>query len=213
MHDEGIIHGDVKGVCFQIPQSVLYVPLTYPKANVLVDNDGHACLTDFGLTQVIPDGEAFSPTTNMGGTPRWMSPERLDPESFSLRGDGQTKESDCYALGMTIYEVLSGHSPFFQFQRQHVVVFKVLDGQRPERPNGAWFTDGVWEILERCWKQEPSERINVKSVLSFLEGAPPPLRSDADDQSGATSARDFSTSSVSSGVDTGTFSVLSGVSG
>ena len=179
---------------------------------MLVDNDGHACLTDFGLTQVIPDGEAFSPTTNMVGTPRWMSPERLDPKRFGLRGDGQTKESDCYALGMTIYEVLSGHVPLYRLNKLAVIKL-LVDGQRPERPKGAWFTDGVWEVLERCWKQEPSERINVKSVLSFLEGAPPPLRSDANDQSDATSANDLSISSVSFGVDTGTFSVLSGVSG
>lgn len=45
-----------------------------------------------------------------------MSPELLDPEQLYL-GDGlPTKESDCYALGMVIYEVLSGQVPFAPFK-------------------------------------------------------------------------------------------------
>ena len=42
-----------------------------------------------------------------GGTVRWMSPELLDPERFGIPGsEGRpTRESDCYALGMVIYEV------------------------------------------------------------------------------------------------------------
>jgi serine/threonine protein kinase len=43
-----------------------------------------------------------------GGTRRWMSPELLDPEMFGIlpsEGDRPTRQSDCYALGMVIYEV------------------------------------------------------------------------------------------------------------
>ena len=43
-----------------------------------------------------------------GGTYRWMSPELLDPELFGIpqsEGDRPTRQSDCYALGMVIYEV------------------------------------------------------------------------------------------------------------
>jgi len=43
-----------------------------------------------------------------GGTVRWMSPELLYPEKFGILGsenDRPTRESDCYALGMVIYEV------------------------------------------------------------------------------------------------------------
>jgi len=43
-----------------------------------------------------------------GGTARWMSPELFDPERFGIQGSEgyrQTRESDCYALGMVIYEV------------------------------------------------------------------------------------------------------------
>ena len=43
-----------------------------------------------------------------GGTTRWMSPELLAPEQFGVpqsEGDRPTRQSDCYALGMVIYEV------------------------------------------------------------------------------------------------------------
>ena len=40
-----------------------------------------------------------------GGTSRWMSPELLVPEQFGIEDDRPTRQSDCYALGMVIYEV------------------------------------------------------------------------------------------------------------
>ena len=40
-----------------------------------------------------------------GGTVRWMSPELLDPDRFGIADDRPTKASDCYALGMVVYEV------------------------------------------------------------------------------------------------------------
>ena len=43
-----------------------------------------------------------------GGTTRWMSPELLYPEKFGGSDGRPTKQSDCYALGMVVYEVLTG---------------------------------------------------------------------------------------------------------
>jgi len=40
-----------------------------------------------------------------GGTTRWMSPELLDPDRFEFPDSRPTKQSDCYALGMVVYEV------------------------------------------------------------------------------------------------------------
>ena len=65
-----------------------------------------------------------------------MGPELLLPEKFDLKHSRPTKLSDCYAFGMVIYEVLSGEVPFRHYGR-YVVVAKVLEGERPERPRGA----------------------------------------------------------------------------
>jgi len=99
-----------------------------------------------------------------------MSPELINPDVQNYR---RTKSSDCYALGMVIYEVLSGHEPFFRY-RKEAVSTKVLRGDRPERPQGAeskWFTDEVWGILEHCWKPNPSDRPSAERVLQCLEEA------------------------------------------
>ena len=82
-----------------------------------------------------------------------------------------TRESDCYALGMVVYEVLSGWAPFAP-STAPPVIWKVVRGQRPERPQGkagVLFTGDVWEMLELCWKQQPGERISAKNVLQRLE--------------------------------------------
>ena len=97
-----------------------------------------------------------------------MSPELLDPES---QDHHQTKHSDCYALGMVMYEVLSGQVPFYRHANL-VIPWKVVGGYRPERPQGAegmWFTDDVWGLLERCWVPQPGDRPSIEGVLQRLE--------------------------------------------
>jgi len=100
-----------------------------------------------------------------------MSPELLDPEVEDHR---RTVYSDCYALGMVIYEVLSERTPFYQFYQcsNMAISWKILKGARPGRPEGAeggWFTDDVWEVLGRCWASRPRDRPSVEDILQYLE--------------------------------------------
>ncbi|KAF9644747.1 kinase-like protein, partial [Thelephora ganbajun] len=178
MHDQGVLHGDFKG------------------ANIMIDKDGHARLADFSLITLIPDQSTFMSSCMEGGALPWMSPELLDPESFGLKERHPTKESDCYALGMVIYEVLSGQAPFATYS-SFAIVAKVLRDERPERPQGergGLFTDGIWEVVVHCWRREPSDRASARDVLLHLGGTLPPLRpsspniygdpeTDSDDQS------------------------------
>ena len=111
-----------------------------------------------------------------------MSPELIYPEKFDLARSIPTKKSDCYALGMVIYEVLSGQTPYSPW-KPPAVMWKVMRGERPERPQGgegSLFTDGIWKVLELCWKSQPCDRINVQAVLRGLEGSPPPLGAGGD---------------------------------
>jgi hypothetical protein len=96
-----------------------------------------------------------------------MSPELFNPE---IQDSNPTKLSDCYALGMVIYEVLSGRIPFYQLVN-FVVPGMVLGGERPVRLEGlegVWFMDDVWTILERCWAPQPNDRPGVGEVLRCL---------------------------------------------
>ena len=143
------------------------------KANILIDRNGCACLADFGLLTIVSDPGYFtaSSVAPTGGTTRWMSPELLDPEHFGLDHSCPTKESDYYALGMVIYEVLSGQIPF-ALSREHTIARKVVNGERPGRPEGAirvWFTDNLWETLNMCWATQARNRLSVGEVLGRLE--------------------------------------------
>ena len=145
------------------------------KANILIDETGHACLADFGLLAIISDttSHVSSSASIHGGTFRWMSPELFCPKKFGLEDDRRTKCSDCYALGMVVYEVLSGQAPFSDRGIYDVVV-NVSGGERPGRPRGAegkWFTNAIWRILEQCWMPKPEDRPMIEDVLRCLEGA------------------------------------------
>jgi serine/threonine protein kinase len=167
--------GASKGYVSNTMVALLCLRLPDAKSNILIDNNGHACLADFSSLTIATDQPTDTLSSAPDGTVRWMSPELFDPEKFGLTDDRPTKESDAYALGMVMYEVLSGKVPFSQCS-QPAVLLKVLDGQRPSRPQGEegkQFTDDVWGVLEFCWKHHPRDQISARTVLLRLEGQPP----------------------------------------
>jgi len=102
-----------------------------------------------------------------------MSPELLDPDQFESSDGRPTRESDCYALGMVIYEVLSGKAPFAPL-KEFIVMRKVLEGERPSMPEGAegaWFTGELWTALNLCWATLPEDRLGIEAVLERLSQA------------------------------------------
>ena len=110
-----------------------------------------------------------------------MSPELLYPDQSGLGDSRPTKQSDCYALGMVIYEVLSGKVPFAPFNR-YIVMRKIMEGERPERPEGTegvWFTDDLWRMLKLCWAAQPERRPRIAVVLGCLKRTSRALASEA----------------------------------
>ena len=63
----------------------------------------HRAAANASLISVASESSLMSFTA--GGTTRWMSPELLYPEKYGISDDRPTKKSDCYALGMVVYEV------------------------------------------------------------------------------------------------------------
>jgi len=157
------------------------------QANILVDNTGTARIADFGfmimtdLSTTLLSETVVSP----GGTIRWMSPELLDPTHFGSNGR-PTRESDCYALGMVVYEVseslsprwslphppqvLTGLLPFHRL-RAFAPVTAALRGKRPERPADAeslGFSDTLWGVVQLCWSESISDRPSAQQLLDRL---------------------------------------------
>ena len=174
MHCEGLVHGDLKGVNLPTSIRLFYLWLTFAQANILIDRDGHARLADFGFTTIVLDFTQPLPSSSStdGGTTRWMSPERLNPDLFGFKDTRPTKKSDCYALGMVILEVLSGQIPFKRDRHDYTVMREILEGEHPERPQeaeGVWFTDDLWGMLEWCWSRQPEDRPTVEAIFSRLD--------------------------------------------
>ena len=157
------------------------------QANVLIDNTGTARVADFGL-MIMADLSTIilsETVVSSGGTLCWMSPELLDPERFGS-GGRPTCESDCYALGMVIYEVSWLHSlrwPFIHpsqvltglrpFHRLHgyTPVAAVLRGERPEKPLEAeslCFSHELWGLVQSCWNESSSARPTARVLLNHL---------------------------------------------
>ena len=147
---------------------------THPKANILIDETGCARLADFGLLTIISDPANFLSSSSyaQGGTVRWISPERIVPQEFGLKDGRPTESSDCYSLGMVIYETISGNPPFHE-HRDITVSVKVLKGEHP--PRGAGFTGDLWKMLETCWAFQPNNRPSIEDVLQRLESVSTPL--------------------------------------
>ena len=95
-----------------------------------------------------------------------MSPELIDAEHFQFQRGCPTKASDCYALGMVIYETISGNLPFHECTDLTAFV-KVVKGKRPRR--GAKFKEALWKTLESCWEYDPKDRPSIENVLRCLE--------------------------------------------
>jgi len=205
MHGLDMVHGDLKGVRFYCQPNIR--PLNNTQANILINKSFRACLADFGLatiagaergaaanassTSVASEVSLMSFTT--GGTTRWMSPELLDPDQFGITDSRPTKQSDCYALGMVVYEVrwgcdlshphngltymrqvLCGHAPYSDIMNGGAVIKAIMDGRRPQKPEAAatlGFTDELWGIIRRCWSADADARPDVRTVLSHLDHA------------------------------------------
>jgi len=86
-HRQGLIHRDVK------------------PANILITREGRPLLTDFGIARALDESTHLTRTGTSIGTPAYMAPEQAQGQ----RGDGRT---DIYALGVVLYEMLSGLVPF-----------------------------------------------------------------------------------------------------
>ncbi|TFK46542.1 kinase-like protein [Heliocybe sulcata] len=83
LHARGFIHGDIRG------------------ANILVDQDLHPCIADFGLAHL----SDMSHSNTGSGSARWMAPELHDPRTFGLEHSVRTRQSDVFAFGMLCLEV------------------------------------------------------------------------------------------------------------
>lgn len=81
------------------------------QSNVLIDDDGHALISDIGIYTVVSQSD-FT-TANIAGPCRWTAPEVLDPpeeDEEKTLSAVLTRKTDVYAFGMTVLEVMHASS-------------------------------------------------------------------------------------------------------
>ncbi|KAJ7078489.1 kinase-like domain-containing protein [Mycena epipterygia] len=145
LHSQNIIHGDLRG------------------ANILLDDQGHVRLADFGLT-VFADGP-LAPTTR-GGSTRWMAPELLDPNSCGLELFQRTFASDIYAFACVCLELYTGKPPFSEISSEGAVLLKVIRGERPECPPVV--PEWCSQFIVKCWSHNPVNRPGTGNVIESI---------------------------------------------
>jgi len=97
LHSEGVVHGDLRGT------------------NILINSDGSACLTDFGLTDLIETLDNVSTSHHQGST-RWLAPELIHPDDFAMESFQKTRATDVYAFAYVCLEIYTGSFPLLTLQ-------------------------------------------------------------------------------------------------
>ena len=107
-----------------------------------------------------------------GGTTPYMAPELIHPLKFGLRQSQLSREGDIYGIGMVVYEIVTGVRPFgLENFGGAEIMLAVLDGMRPARPENAeaiGFGEGVWDLVERCWNEDRTQRPGSGDVRQRL---------------------------------------------
>lgn len=141
VHAAGIVHRDLK------PE------------NVLIDrsrsSEPQARITDFGIAK-LTEGPSLTRTTALIGTPEYLAPEIAD-------GDEATVATDLYAVGIILYELHAGRTPFAGGHPLAVLRRQVVDA--PERPEG--LSAPLWELIAQLLAKDPRRRPSSAQDAAF----------------------------------------------
>jgi eukaryotic-like serine/threonine-protein kinase len=144
-HRKGVVHRDLK------PQ------------NVIVDGEGKAHVTDFGIARA--GVSEITQTGSVMGTPHYLSPEQA-------QGFDVTAVSDLYSIGVLLYEALTGRVPFEADSAVAVAMKQVsLTPQRPSSINPA-VSPALDAVVMRALEKEPGERFqSADAFIAALDAA------------------------------------------
>ena len=152
-HHRGVVHRDVK------------------PANIMIDENGWAVMTDFGIAKV-DDGNNLTATGTTVGTPHYMAPEQFHNQPL-------TAAADQYALGIVAYEMLSGKKPFDGTTLAEIItqhLFQEPPDVKKERPE---LPPNVSDAIVRMLAKDPKARFADLDAAIAALGPPNPANVDA----------------------------------
>ncbi|HEX3049416.1 MAG TPA: serine/threonine-protein kinase, partial [Aggregatilineaceae bacterium] len=140
-HSQGVLHRDIK------------------PSNVMFDNQGNAFLVDFGIAKLMGTASGLTGTGVTMGTPAYMPPEQWRSEEL-------TPAADQYALGATIYALVTGRVPFeatTPFGLMHKHLNETPTPVQLVRPD---FPEALNLVLERAMAKKPQDRFPTMTAFA-----------------------------------------------
>jgi WD40 repeat protein len=141
-HRRGVIHRDIK------------------PANILLDQNGNPRVTDFGLAKKLEGDSGLTGSGQIMGTPGYMPPE----QAGGNRGE-VGPASDVYALGATLYALMTGRPPFQAATAMDTVIQVIRDEPVPPRRLNASIPLDLETISLKCMEKEPAKRYASVAAL------------------------------------------------
>ncbi|NUK62158.1 serine/threonine protein kinase [Streptomyces lunaelactis] len=148
-HAAGVLHRDVK------------------PANILLNRDGRALITDFGIAAIEGDS-TITRTGEIVGSIDYLAPERV-------RGADPGPASDLWSLGATLYTAVEGESPFRR--SSPLATMQAVVGEEPRHPEQAGLlTHVIMALLRKDPAARPSAAEAERMLLEAMEGRAPAVR-------------------------------------
>src|SRR5918997_3410810 len=144
-HRRGVVHRDIK------------------PHNVIVDDEGRAKVTDFGIARA--GSSDMTETGSIMGTAQYLSPEQAQGQPVDAR-------SDLYSIGIVLFELLTGRPPFDAESPVTIALKQVAEAPvRPRDLNPA-VPPGLDAVAMRALRKEPAERFqSADEMIAALESA------------------------------------------
>ncbi|HLZ58029.1 MAG TPA: serine/threonine-protein kinase [Ktedonosporobacter sp.] len=139
-HEHGVLHRDIK------------------PANILLDAGQHVYLTDFGLAQQVGVSNGITRTDILIGTPDYMAPE--------LAEHAATTSSDIYALGVLLYQMLTGSVPFNASTPVSTFLKHIYEQATPPSHINPTIPYSVEQVILRALAKEPQARFATANDLA-----------------------------------------------
>ena len=144
-HQKGIVHQDLK------------------PSNIMVDGSGQAYIMDFGLARSFYRAEEGKKKI-LAGTPKYMSPEQVRMERIDQR-------ADIYALGIIMYEMLTGKHPFEADSPEECMRMHIEKRPIPPSLENPRIRSQLEKIILKCMEKDKTKRyLNSEEILADLIG-------------------------------------------
>ena len=150
-HNEGVVHRDFK------PQ------------NILLDKQQNVYVSDFGLAKSLEQETGMTRSGEFLGTPRYMAPEQVQGSKIDHR-------ADLYALGLILYEMVTGDVPFHADTTLQLMYQRVHEAPKSPKTLNPELPEWMVRVIMKCLERDPQQRYQTAAeILHDLEaGTAPP---------------------------------------